>query len=271
MKKIFIILTCLSFLIGCNQAQSDSGSDSTKPTAPQPKAPVEQKKLVSNEKSAKILYEVNPDNSYVLEPIAGSGIEADEKAVLLTFDDPFRFNDPDQNNVLEMAKTLKELDVPAIFFVNGTYLHTKEGRQTLKTVADLGFEIGNHTMTHVKLEPLREEDQTGNILSLNNLVEDIIGKRPRFFRAPYGKHTEHAQKVAEEEGMTLMNWTYGRDWKEGYDTPEAITDYMVNSKHLQPGANLLMHDLKWTSDALKDIVTGLREKGYGFIDPATIK
>ena len=32
-----------------------------------------------------------------------------------------------------------------------------------------------------------------------------------------------------------------------------------------------MHDRKWTADALKEIIEGLREKGYDLIDPATIK
>jgi len=32
-----------------------------------------------------------------------------------------------------------------------------------------------------------------------------------------------------------------------------------------------MHDREWTAAALKDIVVGLRAKGYDLIDPATIK
>ena len=32
-----------------------------------------------------------------------------------------------------------------------------------------------------------------------------------------------------------------------------------------------MHDREWTAEALKDIVEGLRAKGYEMIDPATIK
>ena len=32
-----------------------------------------------------------------------------------------------------------------------------------------------------------------------------------------------------------------------------------------------MHDREWTAEALKEIVEGLRAKGYDMIDPATIK
>ena len=32
-----------------------------------------------------------------------------------------------------------------------------------------------------------------------------------------------------------------------------------------------MHDRMWSSEALSDIVTGLKDQGYGLVDPATIE
>src|SRR5699024_12827362 len=61
---------------------------------------------------------------------------------LLTFDDA-----PDQYAV-DIAHTLKEHDVSAIFFVIVMYLESEEGKKRLKEIYDLGFEIGNHTQTH---------------------------------------------------------------------------------------------------------------------------
>src|SRR5690606_24324978 len=49
-----------------------------------------------------------------------------ENVLLFTIDDA-----PD-NYALEMAKTLKELEVPAIFFVNGHFLHTDEQKEHMK-------------------------------------------------------------------------------------------------------------------------------------------
>ena len=71
--------------------------------------------------------------------------------------------------------------------------------------------------------------------------------------------------------MLLMNWSYGYDWEKQYMEAAALADIMVNTELLRDGANLLMHDREWTADALKDIVEGLRAKGYELIDPATIK
>src|SRR5699024_6870184 len=159
----------------------------------------------------------------------------------------------------------------AVFFVNGMYLESDEGKEDLRTIHDMGFEIGNHTYTHPNLPDIGEEEQWEEIVAVNDLVEEIIGERPRFFRAPFGMNTDYTEQVAEEEGMVLMNWTYGYDWEAEYQDPEALAEIMVNTELLSGGANLLMHDREWTKDALEDIIIGLRDKGYQLVDPDLIE
>lgn len=209
---------------------------------------------------AEPLYRVNPANSSV-EPIA----DANPQAVLITIDDA-----PDKQGVA-MAETLKELDVPAIFFVNGHFLDTDEEKENLKKIHDMGFAIGNHTYSHANLKTVSEEQQREEIIELSDLVEEIIGERPEFFRAPHGVNTDFSRAVVEEEGMVLMNWTFGYDWEKQYMDAAALADIMVNTEFMRDGANLLMHDRAWTAEALPAIVQGLDEKGYDFIDPATIE
>ncbi|SDL78491.1 polysaccharide deacetylase family protein [Sediminibacillus halophilus] len=191
--------------------------------------------------------------------------EAEENVVLLTIDDA-----PDKH-ALEMAKTLKDLDAKAIFFVNGHFLENEEKKKVLKKIHEMGFLIGNHTYHHQALVDATEEEQKNEIVRLNDLIEDIIGERPKFFRAPNGQNTDYSKQVAKEEGMLLMNWSYGYDWNEEYMDEEALADIMVNTELLGNGANLLMHDREWTADALEEIVSGLREKGYEIVDPGLIK
>ncbi|MFK3959460.1 polysaccharide deacetylase family protein [Guptibacillus hwajinpoensis] len=191
--------------------------------------------------------------------------DAPAEAVLLTIDDA-----PDTNAV-EMAKTLKELDAPAIFFINGHFIDTDEEKARLKEIYDMGFEIGNHTMTHADLKTLSEEEQKEEILKVNEMIEEVIGEKPKFFRAPFGSNTDFSKSLAEEQGMLVMNWTYGYDWVKEYQSEAAIKDIMVNSPLLQNGANLLMHDRDWTAAALGDIVKGLRDKDYNLIDPEEIE
>lgn len=191
--------------------------------------------------------------------------DAEEKVVLLTIDDA-----PDEH-ALEMAKTLDGLDVSAIFFVNGHFIDDDEGKEILQEIDELGFPIGNHTMTHADLTTLSEDEQEEEILTVNELVEDAIGEKPKYFRAPHGKNTEYSEQLAEQEGMLLMNWSYGYDWEADYQEPEALTDIMVNSPLLNNGSILLMHDRDWTNEALADIVEGLQDKDYEMLDPELIE
>lgn len=188
-----------------------------------------------------------------------------EKVVLLTIDDA-----PDKH-ALEMAQTLSELDAGAIFFVNGHFLDTPEEQKVLKQIYEMGFLIGNHTYSHPYLPNLTEQEQKDEIIRLNDTVEQIIGTRPAFFRAPNGANTDYTKQIAKEENMVLMNWSYGYDWETDYRTKEAIVDIMLTSPYLGNGSNLLMHDREWTAQGLRDIVIGLREQGYEILDPHQIK
>ncbi|WP_425467666.1 polysaccharide deacetylase family protein [Psychrobacillus soli] len=212
------------------------------------------------EETQEPLYEINQAN-WTLQPIG----DANPKVVLLTIDDA-----PDKYAV-EMAKTLKSLDAPAIFFVNGHFLETDEEKANLKEIYDMGFAIGNHTQTHANLKESSEEQQQEEILKVNETVEAVIGEKPKFFRAPFGVNTDFSKSIVQSEGMLLMNWTYGYDWEKDYMNATSLKDIMLNTEYLTNGANLLMHDRKWTAEALLGIVEGFRAKGYDLIDPHTIK
>ncbi|NEY70402.1 polysaccharide deacetylase family protein [Bacillus mesophilus] len=204
-------------------------------------------------------YKVNESN-WNVQPIDG----ANDKVVLFTFDDA-----PDQYG-LEIAKLLKEKGVGAIFFVNGHFIDTPEEKAILKQIYDLGFPIGNHTWNHKNLKKLTEQEQYEEIVLLSEEIEKITGEKPKFFRAPFGANTDYAREVVRQEGMVLMNWTYGYDFMKEYMNKEALADIMVNTNLLTNGANLLMHDREWTYQALPEIIEGLHEKGYEIIDPNLI-
>ncbi|MCP3026263.1 polysaccharide deacetylase family protein [Halobacillus sp. A5] len=219
------------------------------------------------EESDEVEEDQEPEPRYIMneawsfEPID----DAAKDVVLLTFDDA-----PDKYG-LEIAQTLHKLNAPAIFFVNGHFIDTEEKRKVLKEIHELGFPIGNHTMTHASLQEISEEEQEAEILDLNDEIEEITGERPKFFRAPFGQNTELTEQIAEDEEMLLMNWTYGYDWEADYQDADSLADIMVNTELLVPGANLLMHDREWTAEAVPEIVDGFKEKGYELLDPDYIQ
>jgi len=216
---------------------------------------------VEETQAEEIVPEYKMNDAFALEPID----HANPKVILLTIDDA-----PDKY-ALEMAKTLKELNAPAIFFVNGHFINNDEKEEMLKEIYDLGFVIGNHTFSHADLTTLSPEEQKEEILSVNDKVEEITGERPKFFRAPFGANTDISRQIAAEENMLVMNWSYGYDWEKDYMSKDAIADIMVNTNLLMNGANLLMHDREWTNAGLEQIVKGLRDKGFETLDPNLIE
>ncbi|SHE48855.1 Peptidoglycan/xylan/chitin deacetylase, PgdA/CDA1 family [Atopostipes suicloacalis DSM 15692] len=209
-------------------------------------------------------YKINP-NTFSVEPIDSENSNEDEKLVLLTFDDaPY-------GNTIEIAEALEEKDVKALFFINGMYMEDEEGFETIQKVHDMGFEIGNHTHTHAKLDDYSEDEQREEIIKTNDIIEEAIGEKPRFFRAPHGVMTDYAKQVMEEEDMTWMNWSFGYDWESEYQNSAALIDITLNTEFLSPGANILMHDREWTAEAVPEIVDGLIEKGYTIVDPKLIQ
>lgn len=276
MKRKILILGSLLLLGGCGaneekqQENTEMSTAEVKQTAEVNKndkvavengAEEETKEVTGKQEAAQTSPQYRMKEDFSIQNI----MVPEEKIVLLTIDDA-----PDEN-ALAMAKTLKDLNVKAIFFVNGHFIDTPEEGEVLKQIHDMGFPIGNHTLSHQSLKGLTEEEQRREIVGLNDRVEELIGERPQFFRAPFGENTDFSKKVVAEEKMLLMNWTYGYDWVKEFQSKEALANIMINTPYLRNGANLLMHDREWTSAALADIVKGLQNKGFKIADPMLIE
>ncbi|MBA2174323.1 polysaccharide deacetylase family protein [Halobacillus locisalis] len=282
MKNMMISLLLIFLLAACSNAESEENIEGTEPEKTEAEVvdegeeaseeKTEQKEDEEETKEEKTDEEAETEETvqepqyklgtnWAFEPIG----DANPKVALLTIDDaPEKFG-------VEMAKKLKELNAPAIFFVNGHFIDTEEEKAMLKEIHDMGFAIGNHTHSHASLPDLTEEQQRTEIVGLNDQIEKITGERPEFFRAPFGQNTDFSKQLAEQENMLVMNWTYGYDWNKEYMEASKIADIMVNTELLNNGANLLMHDREWTNNALPEIVEGLRGKGYELLDPALIQ
>src|SRR5690625_1849512 len=279
MRRLFLIVASILFLLGaCSKKTEENNEQPLNNNEENISAEnLEENNQITNENEAEEDFTGNNDEEDLAieeEPqykvnevwsIVPIDDTADENVVLLTIDDA------PEHYSLEMARKLHELEAPAIFFVNGHFLQTEEQKEVLKEIYDLGFVIGNHTYGHKNLSEISDEEVREEVVSVNDMVEEMISERPVFFRAPFGIYSDYARQVLKEENMTFMNWTYGYDWEADYMTKEAIADIMVNTEYLRAGSNLLMHDRKWTAEALEDIVNGLREKGYGFVDPLLIE
>jgi peptidoglycan/xylan/chitin deacetylase (PgdA/CDA1 family) len=280
LKNAIVVIAAMLFLVGCGSAGEKEKEEAESSHATSVKNVEENEK---EQKESGIATKDKPEERKEEQAVSQGNVQAapeyrmkddfsieniknpEEKIVLLTIDDA-----PNKNS-LTMAKTLLDLKVKAIFFVNGHFIDTPEEGEVLRQIHKMGFPIGNHTFNHKTLKDLTEEQQRQEIVGLNDRIEELIGERPRFFRAPFGINTEYSKQVAAEEKMLLMNWTYGYDWEKEYQTKESLAVIMVNTPLLRNGANLLMHDRDWTSAALGDIVKGLQNKGFIIADPNLVE
>lgn len=203
-----------------------------------------------------IAYFVN--EKYYIKPVNN---EDEEKVVLLTFDDS-----PAGDTTRTILDLLDKYDAKVIWFVNGYY--ADRNRDLLKEIHDRGHIIGNHTWWHENLKTLTPEKTREEIVSINDLVEEVTGVRPIYFRAPYGVYSEEAKKVLKEENMQYMNWTWGSlDWE--LKTSEEIEKNVIDNIH--SGANILFHDKRITADALENILKSLSDAGYKFVLPTEVR
>ena len=100
-----------------------------------------------------------------------------EKQINLTFDDG-----PDEENTGKLLDLLKELKVPATFFIVGEQA-MREPDLLEREVAE-GHLIGNHSFTHPRLEKMTPREATGNLAATQRLIVGLTEKRTPLFRPP---------------------------------------------------------------------------------------
>ncbi|GIP52077.1 hypothetical protein J42TS3_11120 [Paenibacillus vini] len=188
----------------------------------------------------------------------------EKKVVLLTFDD----GPKEQEMIDGLIDTLDKHNAKAIFFVNGYRVKSKP--ELLQLIHDRGQIIGNHSWDHIDLKKETEASARKQVEDVQNIVEETIGEKPRFFRPPFGSGNDKLHQIVEENDMIYMTWSNGSlDWdSKNKNKPDAVIQNVMDQLHA--GSNILMHELPWTVEALDELLTKLEAKGYSFVDPLTI-
>ncbi len=221
-----------------------------------------------------VIYYVNPVNFRVYAE-ENEENEQDEtvtyKTVLLTFDDG-----PKGDSTAKILDVLDQYHAKSIWFISGFNYgwdyqpHPEKAAEFEKWVLEIekrGHIIANHTWEHKNLRQLPDDKVRKEIVELNNLLEKITGKRPQYFRAPFGANSDTSNLVVQEENMQAMNWSVGSlDWE--LDTPKAIAEQTLSTMH--DGANILFHDKEITAESLQLILPALVEDGYKFVLPSKV-
>lgn len=192
--------------------------------------------------------------------------DGNKKVVLLTFDDG-----PKEQEMLEkIISTLEKHDAKAIFFMNGYRI--KQQPELLTMIYERGQILGNHSWDHIDLKQESADKVEQQIGDVQEIVKEITGETPEFFRPPFGSGGDVVKETAKKHGLLFMTWSNGSlDWKMSNknNNPQKVIDNVMDQLH--KGSNILMHELPWTAEALDQLLTQLTEQGYSFVDPRAIE
>lgn len=146
----------------------------------------------------------------------------DRPAVSITFDDGYA------ENCEQGLPYLIEKDIPVTYFV--TTEHTSkqlpfphdvsEGTplpantiESLKALANAGVEIGAHTRTHPNIGGMESPEQLfDEIVTATRDMEELIGRKIRYFAFPYGQYVNlsvDAFELIREAGFEAVCSAYG--------------------------------------------------------------
>lgn len=179
------------------------------------------------------------------------------KKIALTFDCAWGSED-----IPHILQTLREHDVKATFFIIGAW--AKKNPDAVKMISDAGHDIANHSYGHLRMGSIDNGKIRSEIVKCDKVLEEITGKKVDLFRAPYGDYNNNVVRIARELNHYTIQWDVDSlDWKPGI-TPEEIQNRIL--KNVKKGSILLFHnDTAHTARILPDILTALKNKGYGFI------
>ncbi len=198
------------------------------------------------------------------------------KTVALTFDDGASPSTP------EILSVLASYQVPATFFDTG--LHDAAHPEQARQITRCGHVLGNHTWSHLDLEPLCLDQQINEMDRTSAEQVRLTGLAPRLFRPPYGRYNEATLHAARRRGLRVALWSVDTgDWEQSSTISDYWTGEIVrraSSGLQQRHPLLLMHAGKASHEpdsevaterhntvaALPYIIEMYRDSGYRFVD-----
>jgi peptidoglycan-N-acetylglucosamine deacetylase len=160
------------------------------------------------------------------------GLERVPGGIALTFDDG-----PDPDSTPAVLDALDAAGVRATFFVLGEQLmsHHAIARDALQR----GHELGLHGFGHERHADMPGRSAADDMARGVGTFEAAVGRRPRFYRPPYGRFNDASHGACADLGLEPVYWSaWGFDWEAL--GPERIADLVA--RDLAEGAIVLLHD-----------------------------
>jgi peptidoglycan/xylan/chitin deacetylase (PgdA/CDA1 family) len=178
-----------------------------------------------------------------------------KQLVALTFDD----GPADQTAAI--LDVLKKEGVEAAFFSIGKNAATNP--ELVKRWDAEGHVVGNHSYEHgfnfdwkLSKNMVKELEQT------NEIIQSLIGKKPKLFRPPYGVTNPNLAKAVNRTNMHSIGWSIRSFDTTAKDPKELLERILLK---VEGGDIILLHDsVPITTEILTNLIKKIREKGYTF-------
>ncbi|MES2620823.1 MAG: polysaccharide deacetylase family protein, partial [Bacteroidota bacterium] len=157
----------------------------------------------------------------------------ERKTIAITFDDG-----PMNEFTPKVLDTLKEWKVPAAFFVIGKNIQGNEG--IVKRIDNEGHLIGNHSFSHTYWFSLNNRENIfKDLKQCDEEIFRVIGKKPKFFRPPYGVTNPMVASATAKGNYNCIGWSI-----RTYDTNAKSREGLLQKslKNLGNGDIILFHD-----------------------------
>lgn len=185
-----------------------------------------------------------------------------QKRVSLTFDDG-----PDDIWTPRILSVLAQYGVKATF--NCVGYRVEQNPQMLLRILQQGHMLANHSYNHPNLTKISIELARGQVNYTSDIIQQITGVRPRFFRPPYGALNNEVIQMLMGLGYKILFWDVDSlDWA-GLTAEQVSINVLSNTG---PGSIILMHFAGGTGESLEDtvqalpyIIQTLSNEGYSFV------
>jgi peptidoglycan/xylan/chitin deacetylase (PgdA/CDA1 family) len=184
-------------------------------------------------------------------------INTNEKQIALTFDDA-----PVNGKTNIVLDILKANNIEAAFFCIGN--RAENIPDLIKRMHNENHIIGNHSYSHHFFFDLKSAKvMQAELAKTDAIVEQMIGKKMRFFRPPYGVTNPNLAKAIKTGNYHSIGWSV-RSMDTIAKTEQKLLLNITNN--LKSGDIVLLHDsVDITIQSLQKIIDAIKAKGFEIV------
>ena len=167
-------------------------------------------------------------------------------------------------DVEDILAVLDKHRVKCTFFLSGGWL--EKNVENAQRIADAGHEIASHGYQHVHMPQMNNYRSMRSVITkMNDRCEELLGVRPRFFRAPYSDTNQKVTALVRAEGMEEIQWSIDSlDWADKYKNQLQAIVKRVTGKTAVSGSVIQFHLNGYNTPEVLDEIIPRYQTEFGY-------